>query len=138
MTIALTIAYILLTAYLARTYIGAGWSKLNMPPEHLDTMNGHWLTKFTRNGLRTIGALELAGITGMVLAPIASLLPILPSITSWIGILAPIAAIGLSIIQAGATIGHIRHGETQRLWTFNIPLLAASILAAIIGFIVWI
>jgi len=66
-----------------------------------------------------IGVAEIAAAIGLIVPPATHVLP-------W---LAPLAAAGLAIIMAGATVRHARRGETREVvGTVVLGLLAAATL----------
>jgi hypothetical protein len=81
---------------------------------------GAWVTEYSPGMVKLIGITEILGAIGLIL-------PIWTSILPW---LTPLAAIGLSIIQALAIVTHLRAGEA-RVLPVNVILLALSL------FVVW-
>ncbi|WDG18187.1 DoxX family protein [Microbacterium sp. Clip185] len=72
------------------------------------------------------GVVEVLGAVGLILPPLTGIAPIL----------APIAAIGLVLVQLGAVVFHLRRGEAKVV-PMNLVLLMLAVAAAVLGFIVW-
>ncbi len=128
MNIALTIIYWVLAAYLAFIYLAGGWAKVSKKKDDYVASGMGWAKDVSPAGIRTLGVLEIAGVLGLVLPPVTHIAPVL----------APIAAIGLVIVQIGAITVHVRAGQKSMLGKVNVPLLIAAALEAIIGFIIWV
>ncbi|WP_396668260.1 DoxX family protein [Microbacterium sp. R86528] len=119
------IAYWIVAGLLALVYLAAGATKLFQPKEKL-AASMPWTEDFSAAGVKAIGAVELLGAVGLIL----------PAITGIAPILAPLAAVGLVVVQIVAIIVHVRRGETKAL-PVNIILAALAVAAAALGFAVW-
>ncbi len=73
------------------------------------------------------GVVEVLGAVGLILPPLTGIAPIL----------APIAAIGLVLVQLGAVVFHLRRGEAKVV-PMNLVLLMLAVAATVLGFIVWV
>jgi DoxX-like family len=64
-----------------------------------------WAADVSDAQFRGIGALELLGAAGLTL----------PGVLGIVGVLTPLAAVGLALAMVGAFFTHARFGETERL-----------------------
>ena len=80
---------------------------------------------YSERRLRTNIA-ELLGAIGLVLPPLTHIAPVL----------APIAAIGVAVLQVGAGITHVRRKE-YRMLSANGPLVVLAVVVAVLGFILF-
>jgi len=117
------IAYWILAGVLALSNLGAGVMKLARSKEQLHSSGMGWVEDFSPNAIKGIGIAELLGAIGIILPPLTHIAPLL----------APIAAIGLTILQIGAAITHLRRGEPKMLGA-NVPLIILSVVVAVLGF----
>ncbi|MFE6969044.1 DoxX family protein [Isoptericola sp. NPDC057653] len=78
-----------------------------------------WVDDLPLGLTRTIGALELLGVVGLVVPPLTGVAP-------W---LALVAAVGLVALQVGATTLHLARREAGAIW-LNVGLLVLGGLAA--------
>ncbi|MBW6435588.1 DoxX family protein [Actinoplanes hulinensis] len=106
------IAYWVVAVLLAVFYAYSGGKKVTQSQDQLRPMMG-WVDQIPMRLVRVIGALELLGAAGLLLPPY----------------LAMAAAVGLTLLQVGAIITHLRRGEA-RLIGLNIGLLASSVATA--------
>ena len=95
----LTILTWVLSGLLAAVNLMAGGMKILTP--HGGNRPMPTLDDYSDAQVRGIGAAEVAGAIGLILPPLLGILP-------W---LAPVAAVGLAIIQLLAAIAHRKHGE---------------------------
>lgn len=94
MNIALWILQVLLAIY----FLWHGWLFVAPPAEMVELMNS-----FIDPGFRVfIGVAELLAAAGLILPGLTRVLP-------W---LTPVAAVGLMIVTASATVFHLSRGET--------------------------
>ncbi|NNC13486.1 DoxX family protein [Planctomonas sp. JC2975] len=107
----MTIALWIVNIILAIAYLAAGGTKLLQPKAKLAPMMG-WVEDFATPYVKLIAAAEVVGALGLVL----------PLLTSIAPILAPIAAVCLAIIMAGAVVVHLRRKE---------PVLPALVLGIV-------
>ncbi|WP_031521547.1 DoxX family protein [Streptomyces sp. NRRL F-5123] len=107
------IAYWTVASLLALFYVYAGTLKLTRSRERLRPMMA-WVDRMPLPAVRALGAVELLGAAGLVLPPLTGVAPVL----------APAAAAGLLLLQAGAIPVHLT-GEDRRI-TLNIGLVAVT------------
>jgi hypothetical protein len=112
------IAYWIIAALLALFYIYSGGVKVLRSPDQLRPMM-RWIDTIPLPTVRAIGILELAGALGLILPPLTNILPGL----------AVAAAVGLALVQIGATVLHLSRGEAKQIG-MNIALLVLAIAAA--------
>jgi uncharacterized membrane protein len=106
---------------LAAVYLFSGSVKLIMSKEKLATVPaGGWVNDFSSGTVRAIGALEILGAVGLVL----------PAVTGIAPVLAPLAALGLAALMAGAVITRLRRHEPK-------PMLADLVYLALAAFVAW-
>lgn len=115
MNIALWVAAVLVALLFAM----AGFNKVAKSREDLAKMLP-WTSEYPLGFTRFIGIAELLGALGLIL----------PQATGIAPILTPIAAIGLAIIMALATVFHIKRGESKAIG-MNLIILALSLFVAI-------
>ena len=120
------IAYWILGGVLALTYLMAAGMKLSRTKEKLASSGMGWAEDFSPAAVKGIGAVELLGAIGLILPPLTHIAPVL----------APIAALGLVVVQILAGITHVRRGETKMLVT-DISLAVLALVVAVIGFMLW-
>lgn len=104
---------------LAALFAMTGFSKLTMPLERL-AERIIWIPAVPSWGVRLIGFFEFLGALGLIL----------PSVTRVMPKLSVVAAVGLMVVMASASIFHYRRGELEMI-TANI------ILGAIAAFVAW-
>ena len=83
-----------------------------------------WANDFSEATIKRIGAVEMLGVFGLIV----------PQATGIAEILTPIAAVGLILLQVGATVTHLRRSELRML-TITVPLILALAYVAIGRFI---
>jgi uncharacterized membrane protein YphA (DoxX/SURF4 family) len=115
MNTALWIAEVLLGAI----FLTTGTIKLTQPRTEMAAGPMHWAADVTDAQFRTIGALEVLGVLGLILASAIDA-PILTTL----------AATGLALTMVGAITTHARYGETERI-PFPAALLVVTIFVAI-------
>ena len=113
--VALWIAQLVLFTVFAVT----GFVKVTMPIDRLAPIMT-WVTEVPPALVRFIGIAELSGALGVILP---SLTRVLPRLTS-------LAALGLGVVMAFATVVHLASGETARA---SVPL----VLGALAAFVAW-
>jgi DoxX-like family len=86
--------------------------------------NMAWANDFSDATITRIGAVEMLGVFGLIV----------PQATGIAEILTPIAAVGLILLQVGATMTHLRRSELRML-TITVPLILALAYVAIGRFI---
>lgn len=117
------IAYFVVAAVLAFVALATGLMKIVRPKEKLLAMGAPfaWAQDFSQNQIRGIGALEVLGAIGVILPMALGVLPVL----------APLAALGLALVQVGAFVVHARRGEKPYL---NVVVFALAGATAVLGF----
>lgn len=118
----MSVGYWVAAGLLAIAFLAAGGMKLARSRAAL-RQNMAWVDDFSDAQVKGIGALEVAGAAGVILPPLLGILPIL----------APIAALGLAVVQAGAAATHLRRGE-RPLIVANLVLIALAVVVAVLGF----
>lgn len=102
---------------LAVVFLFAGLTKLIKPKEELRDQMA-WVEDFSPRVIKLIAALEVIAAVGLVVPPLVGVVPVL----------APLAALGLVLLMAGAIATHSRRKETPMI-AVNLVLL---VLAAIV------
>ena len=111
----------IIAGLLAVVYLAAGIAKLIVPKEKLATAPGAgWVEDFSTGTVKAIGALEVLAAVGLVLPAAIDIAPVL----------VPLAAVGLVLLMAGATMTRIRRHETT-------PMVADLVYLALAGFVAW-
>ena len=114
------IGYWILAGALALSNLFAAGLKFLRTKEQLHDGGQGWVEDFSPRAIKLIGLAELLGAIGLILPPLTHIAPVL----------APIAAIGLTVLQIGAAITHVRRHE-YRMLSANVSLV---ILAVVAGF----
>lgn len=120
------IGYWILAGALALSNLFAAGLKLTRTKEQLATMGQGWVEDFSPGAIKGIGIAELLGAIGLILPPLTHIAPIL----------APIAAIGVAVLQILAGITHVRRHE-YRVLSANVPLAILAVVVAVLGFILF-
>jgi len=118
----MVVALWIVNVVLALAFLVAGGAKLIRPREALPSLGMRWTEDFGDASVKAIGAAEVLGAIGLIV-PIA---------TGIAPILAPIAAVALTVLMAGAIATHVRRREQF------VPPLVLGIIAigsAILGFL---
>jgi uncharacterized membrane protein YphA (DoxX/SURF4 family) len=111
----------IIAGLLAVVYLAAGIAKLIVPKEKLATAPAAgWIEDFSAGSVKAIGALEVLAAVGLVLPAAIDIAPVL----------VPLAAVGLVLLMAGATMTRIRRHETT-------PMVADLVYLALAGFVAW-
>ena len=116
------IAVWIASGLLALANLGAGFMKIATPKDKLDERMA-WAKGFNAPTVTLIGIAEVLGAIGVIVPPLTGILPIL----------APIAALGLAILQVGAIVTHLRLGEKAIVPNIVILLLALFVALARFG-----
>jgi hypothetical protein len=82
-------------------FLASGVVKLVRPRPALVAAGMAWAGDWSDAGVRGVGALEVLGAVGLVV----------PAVTGIAPVLAPVAAVGLALVMAGAVVVHVRRGE---------------------------
>lgn len=118
MNVALWIVAGLLTA----VYLLSGFGKLFTPREKMAAM-GHaskWVLDFRPGVLKAIGAVEIVGAVGLILPALLDIAPVL----------VPLAALGLTLVMAGAVTMRLRRHE-PRLALLDLAYLSLAAFLAV-------
>jgi hypothetical protein len=127
--IALVVAWAL-TVFLSLVYLKAGRFKLTAPIDTLVAAGLAWTKEIPKGLVRLIGFLELAGVAGIILAPIASEFLNL----AWAQPIGVAAAVGLVLVMVVGIVMHIARGEFKYTYKINLQLLfAAAILSVLLA-----
>ena len=118
----MVIAYWIIAGLLALVYLMAGALKVFRSREQLIAAGQGWVEGANTGIVKLFGALEVAGALGLILPPLTGIAPSL----------APMAALGLVLVQAVAIGVHMKLNDTKSL-PVNIILLAMAIVAAWLG-----
>jgi uncharacterized membrane protein YphA (DoxX/SURF4 family) len=110
----------ILQAVLAAIFLTTGLIKLTQPREKMAYGSMKWAAEVTDWQFRAIGLLEVAGAVGLVV----------PGVLHVATVLTPLAATGLAVAMVGATLTHLRLGETDRI-VAPLVLLLLSLFVAI-------
>ena len=116
------IAYWIIAGLLALVYLLSGGMKVVRSREQLIAAGQGWVEGANTGIVKLVGALEVAGALGLILPPITGIAPSL----------APMAALGLVLVQAVAIGVHMKLNDTKSL-PVNIILLALAVAAAWLG-----
>jgi uncharacterized membrane protein len=109
----------LVAGLLTAVFGATGILKLTQSRDHLARSGITWVEDFSTPAIRTIGALEL-------LAALALVLPAAFGTATW---LTPLAAVGLTLLMAGAVIVHLRRHEPGLAVGTGLLLLLAALVA---------
>ncbi|MFF3446581.1 DoxX family protein [Streptomyces sp. NPDC002667] len=109
----------ILAALLAAAFLAAGLMKVTQPKAKLAEAGMGWTEDVSERSVKLIGAVEVLGAVGLVV----------PAVLGIAVILTPLAALGLALVMAGATVVHVRRGEMS-LVPVNLVLL---VLAAVVA-----
>lgn len=118
----MTIAYWIIAGLLALVYLGAGAMKVLRSREQLIAAGQGWVEGANVGIVKLVGLIEIAGALGLILPPLTGIAPSL----------APMAALGLVLVQAVAIGVHMKLNDTKTL-PVNIILLALAMVAAWLG-----
>ncbi|WP_333778446.1 DoxX family protein [Streptomyces sp. IBSBF 3136] len=109
----MNIAYWLVAGLLALFYLYAGTLKVIRSRDQLRPMMA-WVDRLPLPAVRALGTVEILGATGLILPPLTGIAPAL----------APVAALGFVLLQAGAVAVHLS-GEDRRI-ALNVGLIATA------------
>lgn len=117
----MNLALWIVAGLLAAAYLAGGIAKLIVPKEKWATFpGGGWANDFSAGTVKAIGTLEGLAAVGLVLPAALDIAPVL----------VPLAAVGLALIMAGATITRIRRHEIKFM-------LGDLVYLALAGFVAW-
>jgi uncharacterized membrane protein YphA (DoxX/SURF4 family) len=115
----MNIALWIIAGLLAVGFLASGVMKLIQPKEQLATSGLGWVEDFSAGTVKAIGTLEILAAVGLILPAALDIAPVL----------APLAAVGLVLLMAGAFITHARRREAQGL-VVTLVLLALAVFVA--------
>jgi hypothetical protein len=104
---------------LAAFFGSGGVVKVVRPSTRLHDSGLTWVEDFPDGAVKAIGGLEVLAAIGLVL----------PAATGIAPVLTPLAAVGLVLVMAGATVVHVRRGELP-FTGVTLALLAVAALVA--------
>ncbi|MER7704023.1 DoxX family protein [Kitasatospora sp. NPDC097605] len=116
----MNLAYGIVAAPLALFYVYAGTLKATRGRDRLRPMMA-WVDRVPLPALRALGTVEVLGATGLILPPLTGVAP-------W---LAPAAAIGFVLLQAGAIAVHLT-GADRRI-ALNAALIATAAVTVLLA-----
>ena len=90
----------ILAGFLALIFLGTGTLKLTRTREEIVEQGLTWAEDYSEPTLRLLGWAEVAGAVALVVPPLVGL-----------GILVPVAAVGLGLLMVGALVVHVRRRE---------------------------
>lgn len=111
----------ILQGLLAVMFLMAGMMKIGQSKDGLKEKGGgrmDWVDDLSAGNIKLIGILEVLGALGLIL-------PQLTGIQPW---LTPLAAVGLALTMAGATLLHIRRSEPV------VPTIVLLLFAAFVAY----
>ncbi|WP_129663351.1 DoxX family protein [Phytoactinopolyspora endophytica] len=108
------IAYWIVAGLLGVFFLYAGGKKVVQSQDQLAPMMG-WVDTIPMWLVRSIGVIEILGVTGLTLPPLTGIAPVL----------AIVAAIGFVVLQVLATALHLSRGEVKEIG-LNITLIALA------------
>jgi hypothetical protein len=103
---------------LAAFFGAGGVVKAVRPRKRLHDSGLTWVEDFSDGAVTTIGVLEVSAAVGLVL----------PAVTGIAPVLTPLAAVGLVLVMAGATVVHLRRGEVAFI---GVTLLLGAVAAVV-------
>ena len=113
----------IIAGLLAAAFAGAGLMKLTQPKAKLAAAGMPWTEDFSDGQVKGIGALEVLGAIGLIL----------PAALGIAEVLTPLAAIGLTLLMAGAAVTHLRRKEGKQ-FPVNVLLGGLALFVAIMRF----
>ncbi|MCF8540673.1 MAG: DoxX family protein [Aurantimicrobium sp.] len=116
------IAYWIVAGLLAFAYLFVGGTKLLRSNAQLEAGGMHWVRGTKPLVVKLVGLVEVVGAAGLILPPLFSTAVFL----------APLAGVGLILVQAVAIGIHMKMGDLKSL-PINIALLLLAFVAAWIG-----
>ncbi len=113
----------IIAGLLAAAFAAAGLMKITQPKPKLAASGMPWTEDFADGQVKGIGALEVLGAIGLIL----------PAALGIAEVLTPLAAVGLTLLMAGAAITHLRRGE-GKLVPVNVLLGGLALFVAVMRF----
>jgi hypothetical protein len=118
MEVRVLIAYWIVAGLLALFYLYAGGRKLVESRERLAPMMG-WVDTIPMPVVRFVGVVEVLGAAGLLLPPLTGVAPVL----------APVAALGLLVLQILAAGLHLSRGERKETGLNGALIVLAAVAA---------
>ena len=118
----MVIAYWIVAGILAFVYLLVGGTKIVRSRAQLDESGMHWVRGANPAVVKLVGLIEILGAIGLILPPLMNTAVLL----------APLAAIGLVLVQAVAIGVHMQMKDAKSL-PINIALLLLAFATAWIG-----
>jgi uncharacterized membrane protein YphA (DoxX/SURF4 family) len=115
----MNVALWIVAGLLAAVFLASGAVKLAQPKEKLVDSGMPALEDFSAGAIKAIGVLEIMAALGLILPAAFGIAPIL----------APLAAVGLVLLMAGAAITHLRRSEGRAI-VVTLALLAMAAVVA--------
>ncbi|MGW0708329.1 DoxX family protein [Streptomyces sp. NPDC002643] len=117
----MNVALWVVAALLSLVFLGAGAMKLTKSKEQLlaSGPNMAWVEDFSPGVIKTIGAVEILGVIGLLLPPAVDIATVF----------VPLAATGLALVMMGSAIEHGRRKEYQSI-AVPVVLLALAVFVA--------
>ena len=113
----------IIAGVLAAAFAAAGLMKIDQPKAKLAEAGMPWTEDFSDGQVKGIGALEVLGAIGLIL----------PAALGIAEVLTPLAAIGLTLLMAGAAVTHLRRKEGKQV-PVNVLLGGLALFVAIMRF----
>jgi len=115
----MNVALWIVAGLLAAAFLASGAVKLVQPKEKMVASGMPALEDFSAGAVKAIGALEVLAAVGLILPAALGIAPVL----------VPLAAVGVVLLMADATITHLRRHEVQEI-VVPLALLAMAALVA--------
>ncbi len=112
----------IIAGLLAVAFAGAGLMKLTQPKPKL-AAGMPWTEDFSNGQVKGIGALEVLGALGLIL----------PAALGIAEVLTPLAAVGLTLLMAGAAVTHLKRKEGKQV-PVNVVLGGLALFVAVMRF----
>ncbi|NBQ92577.1 MAG: hypothetical protein EBT82_03210 [Micrococcales bacterium] len=121
-------AALLVSAFVAFSFIKAGIHKLRTPDEKLIEGGWGWVKSSPKGTVKFIGVAEVLGGLGVILSPLAITLFNL----DWAYGLGVAAGVGLVTIMVLANIVHIARKEFKYTWKTGLMVLAFTVIVTVL------
>jgi DoxX-like protein len=113
----MNIALWIVAGFLATVFLLAGSTKLLIPREKLAAApGGGWVLDFSAGFVKSLGALEILGVLGLIL----------PAALGIAEVLVPLAALGLGLVMVCAMIVESRREEFKHVF-LNLTYLTLAV-----------
>lgn len=117
----MNIALWIVAGFMATGFLVAGVAKLLIPRETLARApGGGWVMDFSAAFVKALGAVEILGAAGLILPAVLRIAPVL----------VPLAAVGLGLDMAGASVVEFRRHEYRHM-------LGNLFYLALLAFVAW-